>query len=139
MKLNTIIFIVGILIVLSGCATTGPRDAGVARLESKMTRLERRVASLEHEQKSVQNALNSQQDLNRAMQNFMDIYEAKKQGISLNNVTTKMIQTALKNVGLYKGSIDGKVETGRRSRIHRRRKSVCFQAARELSARFDRK
>ncbi|MFH1621683.1 MAG: peptidoglycan-binding domain-containing protein [Candidatus Omnitrophota bacterium] len=96
------------IVVLSGCASTG-KNLGNSELKTKVDSLESRVQRLEKGQMGLENMVADR------ITTSAQVTKARK--IAIENPSNKDIQTALKNAGLYKGEIDGKIGAKTRDAI----------------------
>ena len=111
-----------ILMNLAGCATTKKESAKiqVQQLQSQIGDLEMQLKQRDEEIQGLEKELDKAERVKST--------SAKTAPGDVSKVSSKQIQTALKNAGFYDGSIDGKV--GKNTK-----KAICaFQEANGLTA-----
>lgn len=116
--ITLIVVLCPVLMLLSGCASTGSKDA--ASLKNRVSALEERQDALEARSRAVSTDVS-----------YVSTVERSAPSTSASRtypteMTKKDVQTALKNAGYYDGAIDGKIGP-------RTRKAITdFQAAKGL-------
>jgi outer membrane murein-binding lipoprotein Lpp len=110
-------------VLLSGCATTTKKN------NAQMRQLQDRISYLESEldKKNRETAATSEDlIISNDYDTFSDSKSSAKTDAVKSKLSMKEVQTALKNSGLYKGPIDGKIGTKAREAIKQ------FQKANDL-------
>ena len=104
MRSKYLFILLGIIFLLSGCATAGKKkDLEIQGLRGQISALESRLESKDQE------IANLREDLDRAMQERI---VPVKQAVSIepkSRPNIKQIQTALRNAGYNPGKIDGRM------------------------------
>jgi murein L,D-transpeptidase YcbB/YkuD len=97
-----------VFLSISGCATTGRKPSLESQgLKNQITVLETRLKEKDQEIYDLKENLNKSNEEKVAVTKAVSVEKTDlKKKIKL---TPKAIQTALKNAGLYKGDIDGKI------------------------------
>jgi murein L,D-transpeptidase YcbB/YkuD len=118
---KSFVLLTGILIVLTGCATTqSGQSAG--DLQLRVSDLENQVATKDAEIKDLKYTMKDMAyDLDRtktqrSSTSKADVY-TKNDDILRVNVSPEKVQKALKSAGYYKGNVDGKLGTGSKAAI----------------------
>ncbi len=111
-----------LILNLAGCATTKKESAKIEiqQLQSQVGDLE---IQLKHRDEEIQGLEKELEKTERATG-----AQPKVSAGDVSNVSSKQIQTALKNAGFYEGSIDGKIGKNTKKAIR------AFQEANGLSA-----
>lgn len=109
-----------VLVMLSGCASTGSKDA--ASLRNRVSALEERQDALEARTRAVSTDVTYVSTVERPA----PVRSTTATGTSSIEMTKKDVQTALKRAGYYTGTIDGKIGPMTRKAI------TDFQAANNL-------
>jgi peptidoglycan hydrolase-like protein with peptidoglycan-binding domain len=94
--------IVLLAVLLSGCATTSIREDQDSHIEQ----LSNRISDLEAELKSKDEEISSLESLLKELR--ASLVKKPKESVDV-NLSIRQIQTALKNAGFYKSTIDGKM------------------------------
>ncbi len=94
-----LIFIFMSLVIFSGCSTFG--DSSYQSLETRVRVLENKVGALT--KKAGPQELSPPVGVREAMA------PDEKDDVTVENMTKKQVQEALKNAGFYEGEIDGKI------------------------------
>lgn len=119
--LKSFVLLVGILMVLTGCATTQSGQS-VMDLQLRVSDLENQVASKDAEIKDLKYTMKDMAyDLDRTKTqrpttSKTDVY-TKNNDILRVNVSPEKVQKALKAAGYYKGNVDGKLGAGSKAAI----------------------
>ncbi|MDD5669166.1 MAG: peptidoglycan-binding domain-containing protein [Candidatus Omnitrophica bacterium] len=115
--MNKLIFLViPLFLLLSGCATSKK----VSQIEQRIAVLENKTAMMEQKQEPV---VSESKDTSESTGVKSDTGETASKDISM---SIRDVQTALKNAGFYKGTIDGKIGKNTRKAIR------AFQKANDL-------
>ena len=110
-----ILIAVFLVIFISGCATTrNEQDRQVQQLQNRINYLEAELDDKNQEISSLEEKLEKQRD------------KQPSKEITVKQMSIRQIQTALKNAGFYKGSIDGKMGSQTKEAIK------TFQKANDL-------
>lgn len=110
-----ILIVIFLVIFISGCATTrNEQDRQVQQLQNRINYLEAELDDKNQEISSLEEKLEKQRD------------KQPSKEITVKQMSIRQIQTALKNSGFYKGSIDGKVGAETKEAIK------AFQKANDL-------
>ncbi|MDD5019776.1 MAG: peptidoglycan-binding domain-containing protein [Candidatus Omnitrophica bacterium] len=105
---------VTLMLAAAGCATT--RSTSGSSVESRLQVLENKVQSLE-----------SQIVVSETADESFGIRE-ESSGVTVDTVTKKQIQQALKNAGYYEGTVDGKIGPKTRTAIKQFQKDMGLKA-----------
>lgn len=98
-----ILAVIVLALFLSGCATTTKKASNI-----EIQQLKGRVASLETDlQAKEQEVMRLEDELEKAHEKRAVYREGKT--VESKKLSAKQIQTALKNTGFYRGSVDGKM------------------------------
>jgi murein L,D-transpeptidase YcbB/YkuD len=110
-----ILIVIFLVIFISGCATTrNEQDRQVQQFQNRINYLEAELDDKNQEISSLEEKLEKQRD------------KQPSKEITVKQMSIKQIQTALKNAGFYKGSIDGKMGSQTKEAIK------TFQKANDL-------
>ncbi|MEW5894385.1 MAG: peptidoglycan-binding protein [Candidatus Omnitrophota bacterium] len=119
------VILVGLVVMISGCATTAQDQSMVTQLQLRIGELERevqmrdqRISDLEYEVKDLSYDIKKMKDKPKSTSSMTSSMPAKVEGETIRlDVDHSEVQRALKAAGYYEGAIDGKVGPGTKAAI----------------------
>ncbi|MCB9771077.1 MAG: peptidoglycan-binding protein [Candidatus Omnitrophica bacterium] len=128
------ILAVGMLVLLTGCATT-QQGPSTADLQMRVTDLENQIAAKDAEIKDLKYTMKDlSYDMDRSKAHRGSSSSSKPFNYAKNDeilrvkVSAEKVQEALKTAGYYKGNVDGKLGTGTKAAITKFQKDHGLKA-----------
>jgi TolA-binding protein len=120
-----VIFIVFLILLLTGCATTTqPPIKKTQQLQNQVRQLQTYVDSLKEELHSKDQEISHLESELESIKNI----KQRTENTPIKQLSLRQMQTALKNAGSYKGSIDGKLGKQTKKAIIRFQKACGLKA-----------